>query len=63
MHHRNLAVLTQMGVGVDVIRFAVGGPAGVPDSHTALQRSAPVHKGTEHLKSPFGLFHLQAPVF
>ena len=34
----NLAVATQVGVGVDVARCTVGGPAGVPDARPARGR-------------------------
>ena len=60
VNHRDLPVLAQMGMGVDVIRLAVGGPAGVSDTHPALQSLPAVHKGAEHLEPALGLSQLQA---
>ena len=58
VNHRDLPVLAQMGMGIDIIWLAVGGPAGVADAHPALQRLSAVHKGAEHLEPALGLSQL-----
>ena len=60
VHHRDAAVLAEVGVGVHVVGLPVGGPAGVPDADTAFHRLAAVHQSAEDLQPPLGLFHLQA---
>ena len=42
MDQGNTAVLTDMGMGVDVVGLAVGGPAGVADAQGALHIGAAV---------------------
>ena len=60
VYHREPAVLTDLGVGVDVRRRAMGRPAGMAYTNRALHRAAALNQIREDLKPPLGLDHLQA---
>ena len=60
MHQRDPAVLADMGMGVDVIRFAVGSPAGMADAQRPFHIGAAVDHVGKHLKSALGLAYLKA---
>ena len=53
--HRDLAILTHLGVGVDVAGRPVGGPAGMADAHGAVQGRAPLKHVGQHLEPALGL--------
>ena len=46
-----------MGVGIDVVRLAVGGPAGVTDAQGAGQIRAVMGQVLQHLQAALGLLH------
>ena len=52
-------VLTDVGVGVDVIGLPVGGPAGVADAQISLQVRAAVDQVRESLQPALGLADLE----
>ena len=62
VNQRNLAVLAQMGMGIDVVRLAMGGPAGVPDAERAGQERAMLRFFFEIGKTSFAFFHMQHAV-
>ena len=62
VNQRNLAVLAQMGVGVDVVRLAVRSPAGVPDAERAGQERAMLRFFFEIGETSFAFFHMQHAV-
>ena len=52
-------VLTDVGMGVDVVGLPVGGPAGVADAQVPLQIRAAVDQVGQRLQPPLGLAHLE----
>ena len=58
----DFAVLAQMRVGIDVVRLAVGRPAGMADAGRAGERFAAVGHVEQVLQPALGLRHLQDPV-
>ena len=58
MHHGESPVFAHLRVRVDVAGLPMGGPAGVPQAHGALQGLAAVHHVGEHLQPPLGFDHL-----
>ena len=60
VHHSHRAVFAHMGVGVDVVRLAVGGPAGVADAELAVEGGALVGEIGQRLQTALGLGDLQA---
>ena len=54
-----LAVLTDMGMGVDIIGLSMGGPAGMADAQRSLHIGAAVDHVRQHLKTALGLFDLK----
>ena len=62
MDDGDLAVLGDVRVGVDIVRFAVGGPAGMADAERAGQLCAAVGLGDQVLQTALGLFDLQNAV-
>ena len=54
------AVFADMGMGVDIIGFPVGCPAGVADAKISLQIRTAVDQITEDLQPSLGLFDLQS---
>ena len=59
VHHGDAAVLGDLRVGVDVVRLAVGGPAGMADAERAGQRRAVIGFCDQILQPALGLFDLQ----
>ena len=57
VHHRNVAAAAHMGMGIDVVGFAVGGPAGVTDAQAAGQVRPLVGQILQHLQAALGLLH------
>ena len=55
----DFAALADVGVGVDIVRLAVGGPAGVADADRARQIRALVRQVAEHLQPPARLLHAE----
>ena len=53
--HGDPSAAAHLGVGVDVTGSAVGGPAGVPHAHGAVQVCPAVELVGQHLKPPLGL--------
>ena len=62
MDDGDLAVLGDVRVGVDIVRFAVGGPAGMADAERAGQLCAAVGLGDQVLQTALGLCDLQNAV-
>ena len=60
MHQRDPAILTDMGMGVNIIGFAVGSPAGMADAQRPFHIGAAVDHVGKHLKSALGLAYLKA---
>ena len=60
VHQRNAAAAADMGVGIDVVWLAVGGPAGVADAQRAGQIRAVMGQLLENLQATLGLFHLHS---
>ena len=52
-----------MGMGVDIVGPAVGGPAGMADSQMAMQRGALMGEVGQRLQAALGLGDLQAMFF
>ena len=63
VHQGDGPVFADVGMGVDVVGLAVGGPAGVADAQTPLQVRAAVDQVGEHFETALTLFHLQSPAF
>ena len=59
VHHRDAAGLADMGVGVQVGRLAVGGPAGVAEADMAMDVLPVVDHVPQHLQAALGLGDLQ----
>ena len=62
MDYGDAAVLRDLRVGVDVIRLAVGRPAGMADAERAGQGSTVIRFCNEVLQTALGLFDLQTAV-
>ena len=60
MNQGDVAAFADMGVGVDVVGFAVGGPAGVANAEGALHISSAMDHVGQGLQTALCLFHLQA---
>ena len=58
-----LALFAGVGVGVYVVRLAVGRPAGVPHADEAVNAASAVNHRAENLQAAFGLLDLQPRVF
>ena len=59
MDDGHAAVLADVGMGVDVVRLAVRGPAGVPQADAALDGPAALDQVAQHLQAALGFLHLQ----
>ena len=59
VHHCDAAGVTEQGMGVDVGRLPVGGPAGVTDADGAEHFFAAVHLFGQHAQATLGLGHLE----
>ena len=60
MDQSDPAVFADMGVGIDIVGFSMGGPAGVSDTQHTLQIRAAVGQLIQHLQTALGLAYLQA---
>ena len=58
VYQGDASALAHMGVGVDVVGLAVGGPAGVADAQGAGQIRAVMGQVLQHLQAALGLLHL-----
>ena len=63
VNQRDLAVLGHMGMGVDIVRLAVGRPAGVPDAGSAVQQRAVFRHRGKIFKPALALCDVQHAVF
>ena len=63
MDDGDLAVLGDVRVGVDIVRFAVGRPAGVPDAGSAVQQRAVFRHRGKIFKPALALCNVQHAVF
>ena len=62
VHHGDPPAAADVGVGVDVVGLAVGGPAGVSDAQGAGQIGAVVGQLAEHVQPAADLLHPQLTV-
>ena len=60
MNQGDLAVFAHMGMGVCVVGFSVGSPAGVSNAQDALQIRAAVGQFRERLQTALGFAHLNS---
>ena len=63
MDDGDLAVAAEMGMRVDVIRLAVGSPAGVADAYGTFNTFAALDYIAQDLQSALGLFKLKLLIF
>ena len=63
VYQRDFAVLGHMGMGVDIVRLAVGRPAGVPDAGSAVQQRAVFRHRGKIFKPALALCNVQHAVF